>query len=297
MKRLRIPAPVVMGAAIVLILDAIVLAAAAWNRSGVPDSQLELTERELALPAYMARDDTGLFLAITLNRGLNRDESSWFDRAKMKEIGFDVHVDPADPEAAEFYGFAAARSAFVVLEYEGEAWRKSLADIDRRLAELQADAAGGAIRQERAAAEEKKLKASRVAASHLFAVDAGLDRAALRQRYPDRGRFAIVEGAIVPRFIKPETGPAHFGAPLVMLMVSQVRVPQALRPLLSPYKPKILPREARLAEEGHGEAGQDVHGWTGPPRYRAGVAFGRRLEPWLVDVQPLEVASDGPSGP
>jgi hypothetical protein len=249
---------------------------------------LELTERELTLPEYIARDDTGLFLAITLNWGMNRDESSWFDRAKMKEIGFDVHLDPADPKAAELYQFAAARSAFVVLEYEGEAWRKTLADIDGRLAELQADAASGGTRQERAAEEEKKLKASRVAASHLFAVDASLDRAALRQRYPDRSRFAVVEGAIVPRFIKPETGPAHFGAPFVTLMVGQVHVPPALRPLLAPYTPKILPREARLAEEGHGGADHGMRGRTGPPRYHAVVAFGRRLEPWLVDVQPIE---------
>jgi len=296
-KRLRVPAPVVIGAVIVLILDAILLAAAAWNRSGAPEAQLELTERELSLPEYIARDDTGLFLTITLNWGINRDEPSWFDRAKMEEIGFDAHVDPADPKAAEFYGFAAARPAFVVLEYEGEAWRRALADIDRRLAELQPDSARGGTGQERAAEEERRLRASRVAGSHLVPVDAGLDPARLRQRYPDRSRFVIVEGIISPRFVKPENGPPHFGAPFVALMVAQVHVPQALRPLLAPYTPKILPREARLAEAGHGEAIHGIHGRTGPPRYSAVVAFGRRLEPWLVDVRPLVVVSDKPSSP
>ena len=47
-------------------------------------------------------------------------------------------------------------------------------------------------------AARHQLKHEQGEASRLFIVDAGLDLAALRQRYPERQRYAIVKGRVRP---------------------------------------------------------------------------------------------------
>jgi hypothetical protein len=52
---------------------------------------------------------------------------------------------------------------------------------------------------ERAKRAQEQLQHEEQASSRLFAIDVGLDRVALRARYPDRGRFLILRATLRPR--------------------------------------------------------------------------------------------------
>ena len=50
--------------AVLAVANAMILGAAAWNRSGGPRLQIELTEREVALPLHREQEDTGIVLSL-----------------------------------------------------------------------------------------------------------------------------------------------------------------------------------------------------------------------------------------
>ena len=102
--------------------------------------------------------------------------------------------------------------------------------------------------------------------SRLFAIDAGLDRAALRAKYPDRGRYLIVKATLRPRTVMRDKQ-TRIGGYLSALAVSQINVPHALRPTLEP----ALRSPRRNADEPGA-------------RFEATIAFGQRLEPWIEAV-------------
>ena len=92
---------------------------------------------------------------------------------------------------------------------------------------------------------------------------AGLDRASLRQRYPDRQRYAIVPARISASLSQQDKRWYVRGH------ISELRVGDLYLPLAS--------REALRAEYAHPEQ-QRAH-------YQVELAFGQRLEPWVQDVQ------------
>ncbi len=66
--------------------------------------------------------------------------------------------------------------------------------------------------------------------SRLFAIDAGLDRDALRAKYPDRTTYAIVRGQV--RAI-PRTSDAEPAGAISALSAGEINVPQRLRGVLA----------------------------------------------------------------
>lgn len=102
--------------------------------------------------------------------------------------------------------------------------------------------------------------------SRLFAIDAGLDRAALRAKYPDRGRHLIVKATLRPRTVTRDKQ-TRIGGYLSALAVSRINVPHALRPTLEP----ALRSQRRTTDEPGA-------------RFEATIAFGQRLEPWIEAV-------------
>jgi hypothetical protein len=248
---------------------------AALNRSGEPEAVLELTERELRLPAKQA-DNTALSLELVFGRprpaGPLRPprEAGWFDRAKLQSIGFDCSV-PVTPENASRY-IMPPRSTYAVLEYEGEAWRRQMAEP---LPEpVQAGGAGPAGTLRMTVPQERL--GDRPRESHLVVIDVGNDRARLRQQYPDRRRVAIVEATAELQFVN-SPGQAPFLAGRVMsVLPGEINVP----------------REWIMLLEGL-QTERKVTTWPPPlhdPRYRVTVKWGRNLEPWIADVQLMATA-------
>ena len=105
---------------------------AALNRSGGPEAVLELTERELRLPARQA-ENTALTLRIVFIGGRDGGtsqprEAGWFDRATLQSIGFGCSR-PVAQEHAAHYRSRPPRMTYAAMEYEGESWRGKMAQL------------------------------------------------------------------------------------------------------------------------------------------------------------------------
>lgn len=313
MKRFDAPLAVGLGAAIVLATNVFILGAAWWNRSGEPESRLVVTERELEMPLWRDKDETGLILALTLadrppaavfrttrfrNDRVPPFELPWFDSAKLAALGFDLRAMESaarNERPEDDLAGVPARRAFVVLEYDGDAWRAWLASREAAVAETRDRVERGVEDRGKLSDAEALLALDRASRSRLVPVDAGLDASALRTKYADRSRYAVVPGFIGARATVPEGGTAAIRGTIERVAVERISVPRQLLPQLVPFVPQGTENDVNRRAREDAAAAR----WPAPaaPRYRATVAYGRGLDPWLVDVAPVSPAEPGATGP
>ena len=273
--------------ALLLLTNAVVLVGVAYNRRGEPEARLVLTERELRL-GYEEKENTGLWLRLDASDADHWAAAGpgWFDQKKLEEIGFDCSVPPADPSAELFYEKALPRRLYAVLEFDGEAWKSW---ISRREQELLNPAPGTNVSQT-LEQRQKQLEAERTGHSRLFVVDAGLDSVALRGRYADRSRY-IVTGAVArlqlgrswDESTKTWKG-ARLEGSVSEILPSEIHVPLDRRSVLDEVRQAQFKNENPIGWTDYGGYAAYLQG---PPRYRVTLSYGRRLEPWIDDVQPL----------
>lgn len=265
------------GVALIVAVNAFVLAGVAWNRSGVPGSALTLSQRELSLPHAFGLDGErgGVEVALTW-RAPTRDDKEdayetrygrgpfWLDGEKLRELGFDLQ--------GWRDAYHTRRAVYVVFELAGASWQRAQAQAQRRLD--RALARGSADRRDADALKsaQESLKYEQEKASRLFAVDAGLDAAALRQRYPDLRSHAIVVASVTPS-VTVIDGKTIFGGHIGELSVARISVPHALRG----------------AMEGIDRSALD----SGRAAFDMDVSWGRRFEPWITAVRPRRLAPAG----
>jgi hypothetical protein len=179
-------ASLVAAALIVVFANTFALMHAARNRSGSPEAEVMLTQRELR---YALRSPSDEDSGVTLNLqwtgpgsfGLPAaDYANWLDAQKLGKLGFDCSVNPADAEAARFYERQRPRRAFVALEYYGPAWQAWLEAWQRSP-------------QFNNLTDQGRLN------SRLVAIDADLDAGQLRARNPDRTKVLILPGVVAIR--------------------------------------------------------------------------------------------------
>lgn len=266
------------GLALLVATNAVVLAGVAWNRSGEPDSVVRLSQRELYVPYAwgMRSENSGISLRLRWqvaggsNAGYAR-AADWLDKAKLGELGFDVSA-PAD---ARRFTRQLPKEVLLVLELDGDAYRKALARARARLEEAQARlAAKPADRSAKTAASStaRRFAWTRDSASRLYVIDAGLDKAALRARYPDRAHYIIVRGRVRIGATALRGG-SRFTGYVAGLSVPEINVPARARRVFEAARS----RAANISfPRGAGEQG---------PRYEVEVAFGRLLEPWLLEAR------------
>jgi hypothetical protein len=296
MKRIAFSTPLAAALGLIVLTNVALLAAAGWNRRGEPAYELSLTERELALPGARMDEGTGLELSLMMTHrapGVLRRAArwkrhelpsidyEWLDRAKLGALGFRIDLDPGHPDAAHHYSHAMPRRAYLVLEYDGDAWNRWIAGREEQVEQLRGEVAEGTADPGTLADAEALLALDRTMRSRLFPVDAGLDADALRRRYGDRQRHAVVAGLIRPRIIRDQDEEPVLSGDPFGLVVSLVQVPHTLRQPLEDLLPEENWSELEKRERAAAESG-----WPSPspPRYRALMAIGRRHEPWLVDV-------------
>ena len=148
-----------VGLATIVVANTVALTGASRNRSGEPESTLQLTDRELKVPYYNAGidgDDSGLALrldwrVLTHAPGDSSEARTvdfqafsayWLDSTKLASLGFDVRHFAARSDAEAFYAGQRPRLALIVLEMDGASHR---AAVDRvRLLAARAEAARAA---------------------------------------------------------------------------------------------------------------------------------------------------------
>jgi hypothetical protein len=274
------------GGALILLVNAVALTGVALNRSGEPESRLRLSERELGLPWGWSRgtENSGLALGLIWrvndvhaggeyyagnSYGYSGGTPVWLDEARMRALGFDTAPVAESTEGRRRFERQQRREVLLVLELAGPAWQQALAWARENAARHDAAAQANADSKEFAAKAKRareSLQAEEESNSRLFAIDAGLDLAALRAKYPDRSRFLILKAHVRPRLDSRERKTYVTGY-VSELAVPTVNVPYVLRPGLEPAL----------------RAPQRTPGGLARP-FEATLVVGQRLEPWIEAV-------------
>lgn len=261
---------------LLIVSNAFVLGHVTLNRSGEPDSEMQLTARELQY--YGGRSDEGgvaLLLRWTNTApeyptGLPGDAPLWFDQKKLEEVGFDLSVPASSPKAARFYENLRSREVFVALEYDGPAWEAWLTDREPRLEKETSYGPQVTL--------PDRLEIERQTTPRLVTIDVARDPIELRRKYPDRTRVMILQ-ALVRAKLEPAQRasltaplrPAYLRGAITRLAVESINVPQPL---------------SRRFE------GQAYSPWTydgnrvkiQQPPYSVTLRVGSKYEPWIVSV-------------
>lgn len=259
----------IAGVGLIVVVNAIVLGGVAYNCSSEPESALRLSERELSAPTrgYGNKENSGMTLALNWRVlppdthdakknawafAYNGGSPNWLNQAKMLALGFEKSAVSQSPDGQSRRSQSLSRDVLLVLELDGAAYQAALA----RAVQF----------SEATSAQEKKqasdmLKREQDENSRLFVIDAGLDVAALRARYPDRNRYAIVHGQVRPNGAVEKDNAALAG------FISSVSANSLNVPL-----------EWRHVFDGASAVRRD--GQTSV-RYTVDVKFGQRLEPWI----------------
>jgi hypothetical protein len=229
--------------------NAFVLLQVAMNRRGTAEAELELTARELSRDDARG-DDSRVSLVLRWQNtapeypAIQAGSPGWFDQQKLKQTGFDVNIPPDAKEAPRHYQNSRTREVFVALEFDGAAWQQWLQGHE---------------------AIEEPIEALRQTASHLVAVDAGLDPEVLRRKYPDRKRVMILRG--LARAILESGGPsAYLRGAITQISNEAVNVPVPFSELLT-----FIP----------------VSYATPGDSYAVTLRIGQRYEPWIADLKRL----------
>lgn len=268
-----------LAAAAIVVTFATQLALAAWNRSG-ETARLELTDASLSLPwPYESQEGEPLSL------GLGAIPAIELSGEELDALGF-----PLDRmerwRADESHRRPLARSLWVVLDDSPQGWERYLRQreedlrrreeaLDRRRPER-----GGRTRDDR---EQQALEKLRRGPRQPVVAAAGRDPDALRRRFPDRRRQAVVRGTVTASYhglVERWRGRPH-------LAVSDLTVPPALharvRALIDEWEERGSGPQRVMTDD--------------MPAFRAVVAWGRRHEPWLVDVEALTERTGGEAAP
>ncbi|WP_275545596.1 MULTISPECIES: DUF4824 family protein [unclassified Pseudomonas] len=243
-----------LGLGLILTSNAVALAGVWYNRSGEPQAQLQLSEREIQLPYdswLRGEENSGLRLQLAWRQA--DADWSWLDEAKLRELGF----------APNDLGRSAERPLWLVLELDGPSYRKQVERAKAALASAQTALA--AIPQDETLRQQRdqrqlELRHEQEQATRLLLVDAGLDAGALRKAWPDRQAQVILAGRLTP-YRYGDT--PHYSAS-VALEGDRISVPRRYREAFGQW------RQYRYDEKR--------------PKVQVEVAFGQRHEPWLISV-------------
>ncbi|MEE9499077.1 MAG: DUF4824 family protein, partial [Nitrospinaceae bacterium] len=131
---------------LIVLTNVVVLAGVAYNRSGEPDATVQLTERELHWQKrwdLTDKEDTGLYLNLKWsmpgfksNRWDYTHKKNWMDQQKLAELGFNTDFPLEDKKASRYYSRQLPRQAYVVLEFNGDAYQNWLKEARKRIEEI-----------------------------------------------------------------------------------------------------------------------------------------------------------------
>lgn len=268
------------GLALILLSNAVALGGAWYNRQGEPESRLQLSERELwRSHDGTHRENSGLSLHLNWRIASDPEDPQRFSQQLLDEttllaLGFTRHQG-----SERRWHQPRQRPVLIVLELDGPAYQRELKQAELALQQAQQDLAGSPDSphlREQLKYTRLELDNQRERASRLFAVAAGTDLQALRQRYPDRSRYAIVGGTVRAWCDCDGTQPHRLRGQIDQLHVTDLNVPAA-------WRQELAERMPRRHEDGQ----LPLH---------IEISYGQRLEPWISAVRLLDKTSSGGDG-
>lgn len=257
------------GLALILLSNAVALGGVWYNRQGEPESRLQLSERELwRSHDGPHRENSGLSLHLDWRIASDPDDPQRYSQQLLDEttllaLGFTRHEG-----SQQRWQQPRERPALIVLELDGPTYQRELKQAEHALQQARRDLAGSPDSpdlREQVKYTRQELKNQRERASRLFAVAAGTDLHALRQRYPDRSHYAIVGGTVRAWCLCDGDAPHQLRGQIDQLHVTNFNVPATWRKTLTERMPQRY-EDKRL--------GLQIE-----------VSYGQRLEPWISAVQ------------
>lgn len=256
------------GSALIVLTNAVALFGVSSNRGDTPESQLTLTQRELQSSSWnFGRDNSGITLRLNWRFETAEQKNydygvysgqwgmpAWLNQAKMAELGFDV--DKLGTAESERRHRDTSKEVLLVLELDGPAYQHQLQRVreyaENERAQLEAVPNSDEHKRKTRTAEQN-YQQEQTRNSRLFVVDAGLDLQKLRATYPDRARYAIVRGLIRPYTMNNEKNETRIGGTISEVYGTLINVPFERRHIFNNSAP-----------------------------YEVTVAYGKRLEPWIL---------------
>lgn len=261
------------GMALILIINGVALLGVTRNRSGAPESTLKLSQRELPPPPWGRNyEDSGMSLHLNWrvagsekgrNYSFYNGAPDWLNQTKMASLGFDVSPAQGEKDKRRWTNRQPGKEVLLVLEQDGPAYQQLLQRTQQSAAEASTKLTAQPDSEElqrKAKQLQDEVRREERENSRLFAIDADLAQTELRAKYPDRSRYAIVRALVRPGSTD-ERG--MIAGHIDHISIDGINVPYELRSTF----------EIRAA--GQPYTGQD---------FEASVAFGQRLEPWLLGI-------------
>lgn len=263
-------------AVFILAINALILAKVAYNKS---ESLLKITlsERELALPSYAPKENSGLNLRFNY-RVLTSDIDTymsfaprrypdWLDKEKMESLGFTMETEATENDTNNK---GVTKERIIALEFNGESYQQMLARVQEWHAELSTEYEAGKERYPTQESIDRRLNKEKFQASRLFAIDAAVELEELQSKYAGKPNIIFAKALISTRGYgyKTNNDVKRFGY-IQNLSIETINVPNPFNVTL-----KNLP--------------QTEYNAVNHPRYLVDLEIGKGLEPFVTDVVILE---------
>jgi hypothetical protein len=261
MKRLSL----IASAAVIVLANLLALLHAQRNRTGSTEADLTLTQRELRYYNGSAPDDSGVSLNLQWtdpNAYFFSDKenpAAWLDETKLRSLGFACSVSAASPDAGNYYQRQRPRRVFVVLEYDGPAWRAWAERYERARVNRRAGVQPGD-------STDEALDFSR-----LVAIDADVNPLKLRARYPDRQTVLVAPAVVSITWLPADSG-TKLNPKRSARLTGSMQIPSSI------HVPRPFSDEFRHLTKNPNRTSDHE------PVYRVHLRYGALLEPWVVGV-------------
>jgi len=248
---------------LIIVTNIFILMGVSSNRSEITSS-ITMTERELQIPYSSNKENTGISLNIKW-RVLNTNkkisyyynrQASWLNKDELKSLGFDIQNITKQKK----YKPAPKKEVFLVLEYDGDAYKTTLEQIKLDLVEKQKQ--GNKLKIKNAT---KALHVEQNSASRLFVIAAGNDYTKLREIYKDTSKYIIAKGIVKAHYnIQTKELSGYINSLSVTSLHVELKYKQILTKLTKNKSIKYNSDEK--------------------PRYKVKVKYGSRYEPWVSGI-------------
>ncbi|MBU1565630.1 MAG: DUF4824 family protein [Proteobacteria bacterium] len=281
------------GFLLLMATNIVVLGGVIANRSGEPEARLVLSERELQPPYATRKENSGLSLRLIWrvaeedgeeNRYRYRRVPAWFNAAKIAELGLDTGSNTGAENDDALAKEPVPKVVFIVLELDGEPYRRTVAQAERALAkekEVQENTPADLKKNDEVSRKDKlkaavqRLEDEHLRSSRLFAVDAGLEPKILRERYPDRSKCIIAKG-VVEVASHGSSSKKEIRGRITFLLIENIHVPLEFRDSFE----KAITKKQEVTSNFNGV------------RYMVDLDYGSHFEPWIASLNPTKVATD-----